>query len=587
MRVLHANRLARERSPYLLQHCHDPVDWFPWGDEAFAKARREDKPVFLSIGYSACHWCHVMERESFSDDEVARALNGDFVSVKVDREERPDVDGLYMAAVQALGQQGGWPLSVWLTPDLKPFMGGTYFPKESFLALLRQVRELWQGGRGDVLDEAAEVARYLEQLAAAVRPGPLDAESLWRRACVQLAQDYDPVCGGFMDAPKFPQATVIRFLLRRHLRTGEAELLAMAEKTLRGMAAGGICDQLGGGFHRYATDSRWLVPHFEKMLYDNALLAAVYLEAYQVTRREEYARVARETLGYVLRDLAAPEGGFFCSEDADSEGVEGRFYVWTPGEVREALGDEDGELFCRAFGVTPEGNWEPCEPSLPRGRSVLHAVLEGDFTRLKRRLLRARRRRPRPGRDIKVLTAWNALMVSALAKGAQTLGSPRYAAEARRVAWFLLERRLRDGRLWRAPGVPACLEDYAYLAAALLDLHELDREESWRRTAARLVEQARESFWDERGGGFFSSAGEEGGLFVRLREDFEGALPSANAALAQAFLRLHALTGEASYRERAVRTLESFHGPLERFPSGHPSLLCALDLLESGIGRGL
>jgi len=587
MKLQSTNRLAAETSPYLLQHAHNPVDWYPWGAEAFAKARQEDKPVFLSIGYAACHWCHVMERDSFEDEEVARSLNEDFVAVKVDREERPDVDQLYMAAVQALGQQGGWPLSVWLTPALKPFMGGTYFPKAGFLALLRETARLWKTRRTDVLDDAVAVAQYLQDAARAVQPGVVEPDDVLERAARQLAQDYDPVSGGFSPAPKFPQASVIRFLLRRHLRTGEPEPLAMAERTLQSMARGGIYDQLGGGFHRYSTDAQWLVPHFEKMLCDNALLAAAYLEAFQATGNGFYARIARETLHYVLRDLSTPEGAFCGAEDADSEGVEGQFYVWTPEEARAVLGAADAERFCRAFGVTPDGNWEPSEESLPRDRSVLHVVEEGDLARLRGMMLRARGRRPRPRRDDKVLTAWNALMISALAKAAQVLGAPLYAKAAVRAARFLLVKHVSCGRLRRSSragvtGLDGYLEDHAYLAAALLDLYETTFDAAYYAAATRLAARAIELFWDDRAGGFFSAIPDEA-LFVRLREEHEGPLPSANAVMALTLLRLHALTGEPELLERAERTVASFHGALGRIPSGHASLLCAVDFLQGPV----
>jgi uncharacterized protein YyaL (SSP411 family) len=584
MKLQNTNRLAGEASPYLLQHAHNPVDWYPWGEEAFAKARRDDKPVFLSIGYSACHWCHVMERESFADEEVARVLNEHFVAVKVDREERPDVDQLYMAAVQALGQQGGWPLSVWLTPALKPFMGGTYFPKTGFLALLRDIARVWRTRRVDILDDAVQVARYLQEAARQVEPGAVEPDAVLERAARQLAQDYDPASGGFSPAPKFPQASVIRFLLRRYLRTGEPEPLAMAERTLQAMARGGIYDQLGGGFHRYSTDGRWLVPHFEKMLYDNALLAVAYLEAYQATGNAFYGRIARETLRYVMRDLATPEGAFCGSEDADSEGVEGKFYVWTPEQVRDVLGPRDAERFCRAFGVEPEGNWEPVEESLPRGRSVLRVVEEGEFSRLRAVMRAARGRRARPRRDDKVLTAWNALMISALAKAAQVLGAPVYAQAAARAARFLLDRHLKDGRLLRCsraavPGPAGCLEDYAYLAAALLDLYEATFDAAYYAAAARLAARAVELFWDRRAGGFFAAAPDEA-LFARLREGYEGPLPLAGAVMALTLLRLHGLTGAPEFRDRAERTVASCNGALARSPSGHASLLCAVDFLK-------
>ncbi|MCX5795041.1 MAG: thioredoxin domain-containing protein [Elusimicrobia bacterium] len=575
MKLQSANRLAGESSPYLLEHAHDPVDWYPWGAEAFAKSRQEDKPVFLSIGYSACHWCHVMQRESFADEEVALSLNEGFVAVKVDREERPDLDALYMAAVQAMGQQGGWPLSVWLTPALKPFMGGTYFPKAGFLALLSEAARLWKTRRADVLGDAGAVAGYLQDAARRVQPGVVAVDEVLERGARQLAQDFDPAHGGFSPAPKFPQASVIRFLLRRHLRTGEPEPLAMAERTLRAMARGGIYDQLGGGFHRYSTDAQWRVPHFEKMLYDNALLATAYLEAAQATGDGFYARIAQETLRYVMRDLGTPEGAFCAAQDADSDGEEGGFYVWTPEQVRGVLGRQDAESFRRAFAVEP------------RGASVLRVVEEGDFSRLRAALLRARGRRPRPRRDDKVLTGWNALMISALAKAAQVLGSDLYARAAARAARFLLDKHVSCGRLLRCPRAGVCgpdgyLEDHVYLAAALLDLYETTFDAAYCAAAARLAGRAVELFWDEETGGFFSAA-PDGTLFARLREEYEGPMPLANAVMAQTLLRLHELTGDPELRERAERTVASFSGALARSPSGHASMLCAVDFLKGPV----
>ncbi|MFN3485289.1 MAG: thioredoxin domain-containing protein, partial [Planctomycetota bacterium] len=588
------NRLAREKSPYLLQHAHNPVDWYPWGPEAFEKARSENKPIFLSIGYSTCHWCHVMERESFEDEEVARVLNEHFVPVKVDREERPDVDQIYMTAVQAMGQRGGWPLSVWLTPDREPFMGGTYFPKEDhlgrpgFLTILRRVAELWRDRHEDIRREAGQLAEILRRETGTVRPGALDPERVVHRGFLQIQQNFEPAYGGFSPAPKFPHGTTIQFLLRSHRRTKSADALAMAEKTLTEMARGGIYDQLGGGFHRYSTDSRWIVPHFEKMLYDQATLSVAYLEAWQATGRPLFERIVRETLGYVLRDMTSPEGAFYSAEDADSEGVEGKFYVWNPAQVRQVLGEKDAERFCRAFDVTPEGNWEPFEESIPRHQSVLRLLEEGDFDDLRRRMFEARARRVRPGRDDKVLTAWNGLMISAFARAAQALEEPRYREGAERAARFLLERHVRDGTLLRTSRegeakIEGYLEDYALWAAALLDLYETTFDSFWLLEARRWADRAVERFEDPSGGGFYVTPAGRADLIARMREDYEGPLPTGNGTLALVFLRLYHLTGEEALRERAERTLASYAAALERYPAGHATLLMAADFLKGPV----
>ncbi len=585
-----ANRLAGEKSPYLLQHAHNPVDWHPWGAEAFEKAKREGKPIFLSIGYSTCHWCHVMEQESFEDEEIAGILNEHFVPVKVDREERPDVDQIYMTFVQATTGRGGWPLSVWLTPELEPFVGGTYFPKEDvpgrtgFRGVLLRIVDLWKRQRKEIEASAGKVVGQLKQLAAASPPGEIDPEAVLERGEARFSGSFEAVRGGFSHAPKFPPPMTIQFLLRQHRRTGAKEPLEMCERTLVEMARGGMHDQLGGGFHRYATDAEWLVPHFEKMLYDNALLAVAYLEAYQVTGKEFYARVARDTLEYVLRDLTSKEGAFFSAEDADSEGVEGRFYVWNPAQVKEVLGEEEGGRFCSAFGVTVEGNWEPFEESIPKGQSVLHVEEEGDFTALKRKLFEARSKRVRPLLDDKVLTSWNALMISAMCRAARVLEEPRYREAAERAARYLLAKHRKDGRLLRTSRhgeakLDAYLEDYAALAAAMLDLYETTFDVSWVEEARRLVEQASGLFGDE-AGGFFTTSERHTSLIARMREEYEGPIPTGNALMAMSLLRLHALTGEASFRERAVKTVESFKVELERMPEAFPYLLCVVDFLK-------
>jgi hypothetical protein len=590
-KMKYTNRLAREKSPYLLQHAHNPVDWYPWGPEAFEKAKKEDKPIFLSIGYSTCHWCHVMEHESFEDEGVAKLLNELFVPIKVDREERPDVDQIYMTAVQAMGQHGGWPLSVWLTPDRKPFMGGTYFPKEDkfgrpgFVTVLRRISEVWKERRAEIENDAAGIADHLRKMAAERQPGDVDPERVIQRAYLQTEQGYEPQHGGFSQAPKFPHSTTVQFLLRYHRRTGSADALAMAEKSLTEMARGGIYDQLGGGFHRYSTDAKWIVPHFEKMLYDNALLAIAYVEAWQVTRKAFYAGIARETLEYVLRDMTSKEGGFFSAEDADSEGVEGKFYVWNPAQVKEVLGEKDAERFMKAFDVTPQGNWEPFEESIPKNQSVLRVVQDGEFSDLKKKMFEARSKRVRPHLDDKVLTSWNALMIGAFARAAQAFEEPRYRAAAERAAKFLLERHRRDGKLLRTSRLgeaklEGTLDDYAFLAGALLDLYEATFDPAYFEESKKLAAQAVDLFWDPRAGGFFVTPEGQGDLIARMREEFEGPVPTGNSVLALTFLRLHDLTGDASWRDRAEKTVASFKSHLDRYPAGHGTLLCAVDYLK-------
>jgi hypothetical protein len=586
---MHTNRLAKEKSPYLLQHAHNPVDWYPWGQEAFDRAKKDDKPIFLSIGYSTCHWCHVMERESFEDEEVAKILNEKFVAIKVDREERPDVDAIYMGAVQAMGQRGGWPLSAWLTPDLKPWMGGTYYPKEDkfgrpgFKTLLLRLDELWKTRRAEIVESAGKLTEHLQQ-AAAAEPGNVDYDAVLQKGYLLVERGFDPVHGGFSGAPKFPHSTTVQFLLRLHRRSGSADALKMAELTLEKMAKGGIYDQLGGGFARYSTDETWTVPHFEKMLYDNALLASAYVEAWQVTKKDVYRRIARETLDYVLRDMTSKDGGFYSAEDADSEKIEGKFYVWTPAEVREVLG-ADADAFMKAFDVTDKGNWEPHEESLPKHKSVLRVAVEGDFSAQKKKLFEARAKRVRPGLDDKVLTAWNGLMITAFCQAARAFGDDGYRAAAEKSARFLLDRHRKDGRLLRTSRLgeaklDGTLADYAYFAAALLDLYETVFDPAYFEEARRLADRALELFWDAKAGGFFTTPEGEAHLLARLREEYEGPMPTANATLATVLLKLHGLTGTAAYRERAEKTVDSFRAELERYPAGQASMLMVVDWIK-------
>jgi uncharacterized protein YyaL (SSP411 family) len=586
------NRLALERSPYLLQHAHNPVDWWPWGEAAFAEARRLGRPVFLSVGYSTCHWCHVMERESFEDEAIARLLNERYVAVKVDREERPDVDQVYMTAVQLLTGGGGWPMSVWLTPGKEPFFGGTYFPprdrggQRGLPAILEEVAAVWDG-------DAARVRQATDAITAAVRtalaaggepaaelPGPAAIE----RAVEAAAARFDPAHGGVRGAPKFPSSLPLRLLLRHHRRARDPRSLEMAVTTLERMAAGGIHDQVGGGFHRYSTDERWLVPHFEKMLYDNALLAVAYAEAWQVTGRPDFARVVRTTLDYVLRELTAPEGGFYSATDADSEGVEGRFFVWTEAELRQVLG-ADADRFVQHYGVTPEGNWE--------GANVLHVPRPDEaaweaLAPARAALLARRARRPAPARDEKVLAAWNGLMISAMAFGGRVLGEPRWVEAAARAAGFVLGHLVKDGRLQRtwlggAAGTPAFLDDHAFLAQGLLDLFEATFEPRWLAEAARLAEELEGRFADAEGGGWFVTAADHERLLVREKPTHDGAEPSGASVAVQVMLRLGAFTADERWRERAGRALRHYAPALEASPLALGELLVGLDLATDAV----
>jgi uncharacterized protein len=584
------NRLVLEASPYLLQHAHNPVSWWPWGDEAFEEARRTGRPVFLSVGYSTCHWCHVMERESFEDEEIARELNGRWVPIKVDREERPDVDAVYMTAVQALTGQGGWPMSVFLGADRAPFFGGTYFPardgdrgaSRGLLSILREIRAVWDRDLPRVKSAAGA-------LAGAVRValggddestgGDLPSAGPILAAVRFFEGAFDPAHGGVNRAPKFPSNLPVRLLLRHHRRTQDPAPLHMALLTLERMAAGGLMDQVGGGFHRYSTDARWLVPHFEKMLYDNALLAVAYLEAFQSTGRRDLARVARQTLDYLVREMAAPGGGFFSATDADSEGEEGRFFVWTEPEIRALLGP-DAERFIAFHGVTPEGNFE--------GENILHvpAPDEDEWAALapaRKTLYQARARRIPPLRDEKVLAAWNGLAISALAVAGRVLAEPAYLDAAGRAARFVLEAMRPGGRLARTwldgnPGPAGFLSDHAFLAQGLLDLHEATFEPRWLAAALELATETERLFADPRGGWFVAGSDQER-LIAREKPTHDGAEPSGASVATLNALRLEAFTGDAAWRGLAERALRWYAPVLAEQPAALTELLLALDWL--------
>jgi hypothetical protein len=590
------NRLAGEQSPYLLQHKDNPVDWFPWGPEAFAKAKAEDKPVFLSIGYSTCHWCHVMEHESFEKEHVAAALNEGFVSIKVDREERPDVDDIYMTAVQMMTGSGGWPLSLFLTPEGRPFYGGTYFPPDGrsgrpgFVTLLQSIRDAWMNRRQDLEASAGEMLAHLSASAGGVPAGGAAGPEALDAAARSLEAQFDPVHGGFGGAPKFPPAMRLELLLRRYLRTGEDAARRMAELTLKKMAEGGLCDQVGGGFHRYATDARWLVPHFEKMLYDNAMLARVYVLAHRTLGGEVHARVARATLDYLLAEMTPEGGGFTSAQDADSGGEEGTFYVWSPKTLEAAVGADTALIVAARFGVTKEGNFENGEtvlsvvatvPELARQFARPEAEIDALLLTAREKMYAARSRRVRPETDDKLLTDWTALAISAFALAGSVLAEPRYEAAARLAADRVLRscragpellHREKGGRA----GIPGFASDYAFFIEALLDLYEATFEPRYVRAALEIEKAFDERFVDPKGGFFLAGQGHDG-LILRPKESSDGALPSSNSVAAMNLLRLSAFTGQERYRKRAESLFEAWSGTLTRAPAAVPRLLCALD----------
>ncbi|HWZ86031.1 MAG TPA: thioredoxin domain-containing protein [Thermoanaerobaculia bacterium] len=590
------NRLALESSPYLLQHKDNPVDWYPWGEEAFARARAEEKPIFLSIGYSTCHWCHVMEHESFETETIAEALNRDFVPIKVDREERPDVDDIYMQAVQLMTGQGGWPLSLFLTPDRKPFYGGTYFPpvarwgKASFSELLAAIARAWRERRDELESSAAEMVAHLETGAQPAASTAAPAKALVADVVRALGQQFDPAEGGFGRAPKFPPSMRLELLLRHWLRTGEPAARAMTEKTLARMAAGGMYDQVGGGFHRYSVDAHWLVPHFEKMLYDNAMLARMYLLAFRAFGAGDDARVARETLDFLLTEMTPPEGGFFAAQDADSGGEEGTFYVWNPGSMAAAVGAEAAPIVAARFGITPGGNFENGETVLSVVRTVAELAAEfgrteAEITEIlaqaRRKMYAVRSKRVRPETDDKLLTDWTALAISAFALAARVLDEPRYEAAARRAADRILSTCVRDGELLHREksgraDIPGFATDYAFLVEALLDLYEATFQTRYFAEAVRLQNAFEKRFADPRGGYFLSAAGHDG-LILRPKESWDGATPSSNSVAAMNLLRLSVFTGDESYSRRADAVFASAAALLERAPTALPRLTCALD----------
>jgi uncharacterized protein YyaL (SSP411 family) len=592
----HTNRLIDETSPYLLQHAHNPVDWYPWGEEAFAAARSESKPILLSIGYSACHWCHVMEHESFENEEIARLMNENFVSIKVDREERPDLDQIYMNAVQMMTHHGGWPMTVFLTPEGVPFYGGTYFPPEDrynmpgFPRVLISMAEAYRERPEDIQQTGASILAELNRLSLAHESNEPLTQELLTQAFKGIIKGYDPVNGGFGGAPKFPPAMTLEFLLRVYHRTGSQEALDIVANTCRKMASGGIYDQLGGGFHRYSTDSKWLVPHFEKMLYDNALLSRVYLHYWQLTHDESARRIAEGILDYVVRELTDANGGFYSTQDADSEGEEGKFFVWSHDEIASVLSKEDSALFSAYYDVSAGGNFEG-KNILNVARSLEDVAAEAKVTsehlqqsldRSRRKLFELRERRVKPARDEKILTAWNGMMLASFAEAAAILDREDYLEVARRNARFVFDNLRRDDLLLRTykdatAKLNAYLEDYACLSDGLLTLYEASGEPEWFEATLFVTNKMLEEFWDDRDGGFFYTGRSHESLIVRSKDYFDNATPSGNSVAAEVMLRLAALTGNDDYRRRAVTILRLITDSLRRYPSGFGRVLCALD----------
>ena len=594
----HTNRLIRETSPYLLQHAHNPVDWHPWGEEALAKAKAENKPILLSIGYSACHWCHVMERESFENPDIATLMNEHFVNIKVDREERPDLDDIYQKSAQAfMRRSGGWPLTVFLTPDQEPFWGGTYFPPTprhgmpGFPEVLMGVAEAYHKEPDQVKQNTQKVKSGLRQISS-LQPStdPL-TEELLDGAVKDLSAFYEPVNGGFGDAPKFPTPPPFHVLLRQFARTKDQKALDMVLHSLWKMAAGGIYDHLGGGFHRYSTDGRWLVPHFKKMLYDNAQLVRLYLDGWRLSREPRFKQVVEETLAYLRREMVHPEGGFYTAQDADSEGHEGKYFVWEPAEIKDVLGLELGEVFCRLYDITDQGNFEGKNiPNLihANGRSDVKDLPDADkvIADARRKLLEVRERRVKPLRDDKILTGWNGLMISGVLDAYQTLGNPAYLAMAEKAIAFLLECAYKNGRLFRTVTggqgkLNGYLDDYAFLSAALIDAFEATARPAYLDKARELTAVMIEQFWDAQAGGCFFTGKDHESLIQRMKTGEDSAIPGGNAVAAMNCLRLFAYTGEQSYLDKAERTFRLFRTNMGQNPFGTASLLCALDFYLS------
>ena len=599
----HTNRLIHETSPYLLQHAHNPVDWYPWGEEALERAKREQKPILLSIGYSACHWCHVMERESFENEEIAAVMNELFINIKVDREERPDLDEIYMNAVQVMTRQGGWPMTVFLTPDLKPFYGGTYYPptdrygRPGFPKVMEAVAEAFKDKHTQVLEQADQLTAQLNQISNVVDPHEHElTEQLMQNAFQHYRSQFDSHHGGFGNAPKFPPSMGLPFLLRYWHHSGNANALEMVELTLEKMARGGMYDQLGGGFHRYSTDAHWLVPHFEKMLYDNAQLVVAYFEAFQATQKPFYRDIAVETLDYVLREMYdAENGGFYSTQDADSEGVEGKFFVWEPNDVEDIIGEENAEIFCEYYDITPQGNFE--------GENILHVQTPSDiFARKlrieledldalladgKQKLFEEREKRIKPGLDDKILTSWNGIMIRGMAMGYQLTGKPEYLEACEKSAEFVLTTLSQDNglllRTYRSgkSHLNAYLEDYSYFIAGLIGLYEASFEPRWLTEAERLAHIMIDQFGDDAGDGFFFTGKAHETLIVQSKSAYDGATPSGASMAIHSLLRLAKHLDNPEFHDKAVETLKLYFHQMEGMPSGSGQLLCELAFLLS------
>jgi uncharacterized protein YyaL (SSP411 family) len=601
METKHTNRLSRETSPYLLQHAHNPVDWYPWGEEAFAKAKSENKPILLSIGYSACHWCHVMEHESFENETIATLMNELFVSIKVDREERPDLDEIYMNAVQMLTGRGGWPMTIFLTPDRKPFYGGTYFPPEDrqgmpgFPRILHGVSQAYRERPEDVEKSVAQIVTALQRMSEAQETTKIFSPTIIADGADKIARAYDADNGGLGQAPKFPNAGVYELFLRHYSRSKNERFLEMVLHTLTQMGHGGIYDHLGGGFHRYSVDAKWLVPHFEKMLYDNAQLVRIYAHAHTITGEPLFKSIVNETVDYLLREMLHSEGGFYATQDADSEGEEGKFFVWTEDEVNRLLGEEDAEIFCRMFDVGEPGNFED--------KSILHPILTVDqasklfrkdpsqiealVAGAKQKLFAAREKRIKPFRDEKIITAWNGLMLSGLAEAIKLCGNPAWIEAAKRTVEFIFSKMSRDGFLLHTykdgqAKLLGYLDDYAFLAVGLLDLYAALFDRSYLDRAIQLTDIMLREFWDERDGGFYFTGKSHEQLISRAKPVFDASIPSGNAMATQLLLRLYHLSGNDQYRASAEKVLRSYYDAMESQPFGFAHLLCALDLYLEG-----
>ncbi len=607
-KVKYTNRLKFEKSPYLLQHADNPVDWYPWGQEAFDKALKEDKPIFLSIGYSTCHWCHVMEHESFEDPEVAKLMNEAFVSVKVDREERPDIDEIYMKVSQMLTGSGGWPLTIIMTPDKKPFFATTYIPKNTrfgrmgMLDLIPRLKEVWDKQRKDVLNSADQIVDALQQNSQQAPHEELD-ESVLKQAYEQLSGLYDEKDGGFGSSPKFPSPHNFLFLLRYWKQTGNERALEMVEKTLQSMRRGGIFDQVGFGFHRYSTDSKWLVPHFEKMLYDQAMLAMAYTEAYQATGKKEYKRTAKEIFTYVLRDMTSPDGGFYSAEDADSEGIEGKYYLWSYKEIHEVLSSEEADFVTHVFNIKKEGNFSQEATGETVSANILHLnkpikeiasglnLSQADFEKkledARQKLFAHREKRIHPFKDDKILADWNGLMIAALAKSARAFDEPEHTAAARRAVDFILKKMSADdGRLFHRyrtgeAAVPAYLDDYAFFIWGLIELYETTFDVNYLQTALHLNKDLLEHFWDGQNGGFYSTANDGESLLVRQKKIYDGAVPSGNSVAMLNLLRLGRITADSTLEEKASKIEQVFSREVKQGPAAYTQLLMGVHF---GIG---